>query len=65
MKRLMDVDELSSLLNCKKSYIYRLVYENRLPYVKLGHRQLRFDPQEIQQWLSRQTHSLSEIKGYL
>ena len=61
MSPLMTVDELSNLLNCSRSYIYRLVHERRIPFLKLGHRQLRFNPQEIQEWLSKQSHVVDDL----
>lgn len=45
--RLITIDELSVLWSVPKATLYNWVYQNRLPYVKLG-RSLRFDVVEIE-----------------
>lgn len=42
--------EVAGLLGVAKRHIYRLVSEDRIPYLKWG-RLLRFDPVEIAAWL--------------
>lgn len=53
--KLLAVSSLCELFNCKPSYIYGLVHERRIPFIKLGHRQLRFDPKQIDEWLEERT----------
>lgn len=52
MKQLLKVPDLCELLQCRPSYVYGLVHERKLPFIKLGHRQLRFDPEKIEAWLA-------------
>ncbi len=47
---LLDVHDLALVLGVGERYVYRLVNERRVPFVKLGH-YVRFDPNEIQEWL--------------
>ena len=54
---LLTVNDLCKKLNCKKSYVYRLVNERRIAYLKLGHRQLRFDEREINDFLAKCSHA--------
>lgn len=51
-RQLMDVQQLAELWRVPKSTLYNWVSLGRLPYVKLG-RSLRFDPQELEEFLSR------------
>ncbi len=48
--RLLTTAEVAKLLGVAKRHIYRLVSEDRIPYLKWG-RLLRFDPVEITAWL--------------
>ena len=54
-KRLLDINELSGLLNLKIASIYDLVYRKQIPYTKIGNR-LRFDTCLIDVWLDGKTH---------
>ncbi len=47
---LLTSSEVAGLLGVAKRHIYRLVSEDRIPYLKWG-RLLRFDPVEIAAWL--------------
>ncbi len=47
---LLTADEVSTLLQVKKSWIYDQVQSRRFPAVRLG-RQLRFRPHEVQAYL--------------
>ena len=42
---------LCERLSLKSGTAYALVYEKRIPHVRLGRRMVRFDPAEIQRWL--------------
>ena len=44
----LDINEASSLLHLKKSYIYRLVSERRLPFYKPSGGRILFDRQELE-----------------
>jgi excisionase family DNA binding protein len=47
---LLSTAEVANVLGVAKRHIYRLVSEDRIPYLKWG-RLLRFDPAEIAAWL--------------
>jgi excisionase family DNA binding protein len=46
----MDLAEVAERLGVNQRHIRRLVAERRIPYLKWGHL-LRFDPDEIEEWL--------------
>lgn len=52
---LLDYQELAARLNDSVRHLRRLVHEDRIPYVKVGHF-IRFDPDEISQWLNANRH---------
>jgi excisionase family DNA binding protein len=47
---LLDVNELAQHLGVNVRHVRRLVAERRIPFIKWGHL-LRFDPDEIVDWL--------------
>ena len=47
---LLTMDDLCELLRVKKSYIYSLTFQKRIPHVKIG-RHVRFRRSEIEAWL--------------
>lgn len=50
---LIDIPTLAKHLGVGERHIRRLVFENRIPYVKWGHL-IRFDQSEIIGWLKAQ-----------
>ncbi len=50
---LLDKDELAARLGVSERFVRRLVEERRIPYLKIG-RFIRFDPVEIDRWLTPQ-----------
>lgn len=48
---LLDVEEVASRLHVTVRHVRRLVFERRIPYLKIGSL-LRFDPEEVDDWLS-------------
>ena len=49
---LISVDDVCHALGLKKSYVYMLTHERRIPHYKVnGH--LRFRLSDIEQWLKR------------
>jgi excisionase family DNA binding protein len=48
--KLLDYEELADWLNDSIRHLRRLVAEDRIPYLKVGHF-VRFDPDQIRQWL--------------
>jgi excisionase family DNA binding protein len=47
---LLDIPSLAQHLGVTERHIRRLVFEKRIPYVKVG-RLVRFDPTEIAGWI--------------
>ncbi|MBW1854754.1 MAG: helix-turn-helix domain-containing protein [Deltaproteobacteria bacterium] len=50
MEKLLTINQLSELLQIKKSTIYCWTFSKRIPYVKL-HGTLRFRQKDISKWL--------------
>ena len=50
LPRLLDIAGVAEHLAVSERHVRRLVTERRIPYVKWGHL-LRFDPDEIADWL--------------
>jgi excisionase family DNA binding protein len=51
-RSLMDLPAVAERLGVGERHIRRLVYERRIPYIKWGHL-LRFDPDEIDNWIDQ------------
>lgn len=49
---LMDLSAVAERLGVNHRHVRRLVHERRIPFIKWGHL-LRFDPDEIDEWLER------------
>lgn len=47
---LLDVDGVAAHLNISVRHVRRLVFERRIPYLKVGNL-LRFDPAEVAVWV--------------
>jgi excisionase family DNA binding protein len=47
---LLDYQQLAAWLNDSVRHLRRLVSEERIPHIKVGHF-VRFDPAEIAEWL--------------
>lgn len=60
--QLLTVKDLCEKLNCEPSYVYRLVHERRIPFLKLGHRKLRFDSLKIDGWLQERAMDVETIR---
>lgn len=44
--------ELSEFLNVPIKTIYGWIYQNKIPYIRIGPRLIRFDLVEIEKWIS-------------
>ena len=51
LRPLLDIEDVATRLNISVRHVRRLVAERRIPYLKLGNL-LRFDPQQINDWLA-------------
>lgn len=51
--RLLSMKEVAERLNTSQRHVRRLVEERRIPHLKVGHF-IRFDPDELDGWLSQQ-----------
>ncbi|MCM2353981.1 MAG: helix-turn-helix domain-containing protein [Pseudobdellovibrio sp.] len=51
-KKLLNVKEVSILLNVTTGRVYNLVHRKRIPHLKLNS-SLRFDPEKIVTWLGQ------------
>jgi excisionase family DNA binding protein len=52
-KTLLTYQELSEHLNIKISTLYALVCRKRIPHIRLSPRFVRFDANEINEWLTQ------------
>jgi excisionase family DNA binding protein len=48
---LWTADDVAARLGVKKKLIYRLVSEDRIPYLRVGDRLVRFRPDAIDRWI--------------
>ena len=48
--RLINAKEASELLGVRLPRLYELTRLKMVPHVRIGARQLRFDPQDLSQW---------------
>lgn len=53
-RRLIGINELSAYLGVSKNTVYSWVYQDKIPYSKVG-RLLRFDLSKIDLWVKEQT----------
>ncbi|UCS92508.1 helix-turn-helix domain-containing protein [Echinicola marina] len=63
LKDILNVEELCEYTGFKKSFIYKLVHEGKIPYSKPNGKVLFFERKKIDAWLLQNSHqSESEIK---
>ncbi len=64
LKTILTVDELSEYTGFKKSYIYKLVHQNLIPFSKPNGKVLFFEKIKIDTWLlGNSSSSKSEIES--
>jgi excisionase family DNA binding protein len=56
-RELYDIPRFAVMLDVRESFVRRLVAQRRIPFFKIG-KFIRFDPQEIGQWLD---HRRAEV----
>jgi excisionase family DNA binding protein len=52
LPNLLDIPALAEHLGVTERHVRRLVFERRIPFIKVG-RLVRFDPAEIAAWIDR------------
>lgn len=60
LKPILNVEELADYTGFKKSYVYKLVHENLIPYSKPNGKVLFFDRRKIDDWLLNNNHKSKE-----
>lgn len=60
LKPILNVEELADYTGFKKSYVYKLVHENLIPFSKPNGKVLFFDRQKIDDWLLNNKYKSSE-----
>jgi len=52
-RQLLRIPELAEQLGVTERFIRRLVFERRIPYLKIG-KFIRFDPEAVDDWIGDQ-----------
>jgi len=52
-RQLLQIPELAEQLGVTERFIRRLVFERRIPYLKIG-KFIRFDPEAVEDWIEEQ-----------
>lgn len=60
LKDVLNVEELADYTGFKKSYIYKLVHSNRIPFSKPLGKVLFFERKKIDEWLLTNSHKSNE-----
>ena len=61
---LITAKQASEMLSVRLPRLYELVRLKRLPFVRLGSRQIRFDPEELSEWAKQGGNvETSGVKG--
>jgi excisionase family DNA binding protein len=53
MRPLLDADEVARFLNVPKRRVWQMSRRGEIPTVRIGPRQLRFDPDDLEAWRER------------
>ena len=61
MEKYLTIDEICSILQVKRHYIYGLTSRKQIPFVKLG-RFLRFERDKIEEWLKEKTQKPEDVE---
>lgn len=51
-KQVWSVEDLARELQISRSYIYKLISDDKIPFAKVG-RLVRFSPERVYEWLSK------------
>jgi len=55
--KLITYTQAAALLNIPRGTLYAWVHQNRVPYVRLGPRTVRFDENELREWVAARRRS--------
>jgi excisionase family DNA binding protein len=55
-KQYLTVKEVCEITNLSKQTIYTEVYKRSIPFVKFGPRLLRFDREQIENWMENRVY---------
>lgn len=55
MEKLLGIEELSEMLGITKATIYSWTSKNKIPYVKLSKKLLKFREEEIIAWIAQRS----------
>lgn len=50
-KRFLSIIELAEFLGIPRLTIYQWIHQRKIPHIKLGHKTVRFDREQIERWL--------------
>lgn len=53
METLYTVNELAEALKVSEVWLYRLVREDKIPYVRVAGKAVRFKESEIEEWIEK------------
>ncbi len=59
-EKLLTVADVAELLQIKKTTVYKLVYEKRIPVLKISSKMLRFRKQDIDEWIQKCLHNTKQ-----
>ncbi len=52
-KELLKIEDVAKLLKMSEGHIYNLVSRREIPFTRISRKAIRFDPDEIQEWLKK------------
>ena len=61
MSELLTARQVSKKLNVGLNSIYQMIYGNRIPFIVLGKKTIRFDEDKITEWIK--SNSYDTIKN--
>lgn len=62
-RRLMDVAATAKVMDVHPATLYRWARQRKIPCVRIGARVIRFDPSEIEKYISKNSVEASEAAG--
>ncbi len=55
MEKLLTIKDVAEYLGLNEKTVYLFMYKKGLPYIKVGHRTIRFKKENIDEWLKQKT----------